>query len=441
VTTAHPPNSPDRTDAPILVVGAGIIGLCSALHLRQATRRRIVVVEAGPIGAGTTPAGAGFVAPWATVLPHLGAEGLALAEYALGYYRDIAASGVDIRYRTNGNIVLFNHQATFDSSVPAIMNGPHRSPDTRVLTPDEVVDLTSGAVDGSRVAGGVLMPRGIQLETGLLLDHLAVLATEAGIELRPHTRVTAVDVAGGRVHGVELAASDGNRNAPASQTLDSDCVVLAAGAWLNSLLGPVGWTLPLLPFVATRFVTADLGIAPTMPTIQAKDFPMWIRESDGGLTWGSTPGCAPAHRLDAGWATFDPEQRLYPHLVDAMLADAAGVAEVFPSLAGAEIVLAIQGMPVYTVDRQFFVGSVPGCAGLWAAGGDNESGVSHAPGIGRLVADLVTGSDSPICDPHSYRLDRFDPSRYPDAEAVGQQFAKTGEGFIADAMHAGAPTR
>jgi len=420
-----------HTLQPIVVVGAGVIGLSTALHLRQQLPdRAIVVVEAGQVGDGTTPAGAGFVAPWATVLPHLGASGLRLADYSLDFYRRLAADGVDLRFRDNGNLVLFNAQDSMDAAVGAITAAPLYSEDNRVLSAREVGELTSGAVDADRVAGAVFMPRGIQIETGPTLAHLAGLATEAGVEIRQRTEVASVRVVDGRLEGLDLRSAGADDVVP----LEADTVVLAVGAWLNEMLRSVGWRLPLLPFVATRFVTEDVGVPATMPTIQAKDFPLWIRESEGGFTWGSTRGCAPAHRLGGDWAAHQPARRHRDDLVEAMAADVDRIAEVFPALAGAETIRVIQGMPVYTVDRQFFAGAVPGCAGLWAVGGDNESGVSHGPGLGRLMADLVAGVEQPICDDALYRLDRFAPDLYPDAEAVGQEFVRTGGGFIAEAM-------
>jgi glycine/D-amino acid oxidase-like deaminating enzyme len=251
------------------------------------------------------------------------------------------------------------------------------------------------------------------------------------VEIRQHTKVESIHVTDGRIDGLAVQTDDGDSVVP----LDADLVVLAVGAWLNPLLQSVGWSLPLLPFLATRVVTEDVGIASTMPTIQAKDFPLWIRESEGGFTWGSIPGCAPAHRLgDSSWLEHDPALRHRDDLIAAMTADIGRVAEVFPALAGAETIRVIQGMPVYTVDRQFFAGPVPGCSGLWAVGGDNESGVSHGPGLGRLMADLVSGTDHPICDATAYRLDRYAPDDYPDAEAVGQEFVILGGNFIAEAM-------
>lgn len=417
--------------SPIVVVGAGVIGLSTALHLRDALPgRRVVVLTAGSVGDGTTPAGAGFVAPWATVLPHLGAPGVVLADYSLDFYRRTeAASGKDLRFRENGNLVLFNRQESMNAAVAVITANDWYSADNQVIDAREVGRLTSGAVDADRVAGAVFMPRGMQFETGLMLAQLAEIARAKGIEVKEQREVTAIQVSDHGIAGVAVRHDDGT-----SSTIASELVVLAVGAWLNDFLEPVGWTLPLLPFVATRFVTDDLGIAPTMPTIQAKDFPLWIRESEGGFTWGSTPGMAPAHRMRENWSRQTPAQRRDDELVEKMSADTRRISEVFPALAHATTIKVIQGMPVYTADRQFFAGSVPGCRGLWAVGGDNESGVSHGPALGRLMSDLITGSANPLCDASGYRLDRFTPEQFPTAEAVGEEFVRQGPSFISEAL-------
>lgn len=408
---------------PIVVVGAGIIGMSAACHLLESQRRDVVVVDAGDVGNGTTPAGAGFVAPWATVLPHLGAAGLELERYSLDFYRDIHRSGGEIAYRANGNIVFYNTAETRKAGVDAILAGPCATPETRVVDAQEIAELTSDAVDAAAIAGGVYMPGGIQIETGAVLDELARRFERDGGRIVRHAIVGSVAVEDSAVLGVELENS----------AIDTDTVVLATGAWLNDLLEPVGWSLPLLPFVATRFVTEDVGVPASMPTLQGKDFPLWIRESEGGFTWGTTPGAAPAHRLAEPAMAFDPRERTRNELIRAQRDDVKRIAEVFPALENATTVRELQGMPVYTVDGQFFVGPVPDCDGLWAVGGDNESGVSHGPGLGRLVADLINGSE-PLIDPRPYRLDRFDPAEYPDAESVGQAFVQRDSGFIAAAM-------
>ncbi|KAA1373081.1 NAD(P)/FAD-dependent oxidoreductase [Aeromicrobium fastidiosum] len=408
--------------SPIVVIGAGITGLSIAHHLLAASDREVVVVDSGDVGNGTTPAGAGFVAEWSTVIPHLGPQAYALQKYSLDFYRGIHESGRDVHFRGNGNIVFFNHEDTLAAGLAAIAAGPCASDRNTVVSAAEIGALTGGAVDASAVAGGVLMPSGIQLETGLAIQHIAEGVEQQGGTILRGVTMESLEIDGGRVVGVNLSTGH----------IATDSVVLAVGAWLNAALAQVDWKLPLVPFVATRFVTEDVGLSPDMPTLQGKDFPLWIRESEGGFTWGSTHGAAPAHRLGGTWNALGKDERWRQDLVDAMAADVDRVAQVFPKLAGAQTIREIQGMPVYSVDGGMFVGEVPNTAGLFAAGGDNESGVSHGPGVGRLLADLVLGRD-PICDPTRFRLDRFDPQEYPDPESVGQHYVRGGVGFIADA--------
>ena len=39
-------------------------------------------------------------------------------------------------------------------------------------------------------------------------------------------------------------------------------------------------------------------------------------------------------------------------------------------------------------------------------GGDNEAGISHGPGLGKMIAELVTTGTTSL-DVSPYRLDRF----------------------------------
>ena len=47
------------------------------------------------------------------------------------------------------------------------------------------------------------------------------------------------------------------------------------------------------------------------------------------------------------------------------------------------------GLPAYTDDGRHLLGSMQGVASFFAVGGDNEAGISHGPGLGRLLAELV----------------------------------------------------
>jgi sarcosine oxidase subunit beta len=58
------------------------------------------------------------------------------------------------------------------------------------------------------------------------------------------------------------------------------------------------------------------------------------------------------------------------------------------------------GAPCFTPDKRGLVGGVGGVDGLYVMGGCNEGGISHGPGWGRLIAELVVAGvpTNPVAD-------------------------------------------
>ena len=77
---------------PVVVIGAGIVGVSAAYHLLTAGARNVTVIDRVEPGEGTTKAGAGFVAKWNEANYDFGPGGLQLQDYALQFYRSLHAS-------------------------------------------------------------------------------------------------------------------------------------------------------------------------------------------------------------------------------------------------------------------------------------------------------------------------------------------------------------
>jgi D-amino-acid dehydrogenase len=58
-----------------------------------------------------------------------------------------------------------------------------------------------------------------------------------------------------------------------------------------------------------------------------------------------------------------------------------------------------------TADSVPFIGRVPGLANVLLAAGHNMLGLSMAPATGKLVAELLSGTD-PHLDPQPYSVER-----------------------------------
>ena len=393
---------------PICVVGAGIIGASTAFHLVESGARDVIVIDAGEPLSGTTPAGAGFVARFgADHNRRIGACTIPLQEYGLAFYRGLHESGADLEFAHNGNVVLARTAAMLDRLADGISRHPQASPGTRLLDADGVAEVMLGAVDPAAVVGGVFMPEGIQLTTARAQQEIITRLDAAGVRFHWGTPATGVRIVDGSVTGVET--DDG--------MIGASTVVFAAGAWNQRLLDSVNRRLPLIPMVATRFVSEPAGLSPFLPTVQCPELSLWLRELRGAFSWGGGFAYRLLSALEEDGLEFGYGRPVSSVLLDAQHAHQENVAEVFPALSGLATAETIQGVPVYTVDGGLYVGEVPGVEGLWAVAGDSESGITHGPGLGKLVTQLIM-DETPFADPTPFRLDRVDPAAYPDEASM-----------------------
>lgn len=396
--------------SPTVVVGAGIIGLSTAWHLAE-LGQRVVVVDSGPAAGGTTTAGAGFVGLWAAGYAWYWNESERdVEQYGIDFYRRLAESGNGpTGYRQNGNVWLTVTDEGRADHIPPFEEHRFRPAGARTLTPAEAADLVPG-LDPAAVTAGFFHPDGIQISAPDTAAALVSALRARGVTFREHTPVTGLEARDGSVTGVRTASGE---------VIDAAKVVLAAGSWTNTLLAPFGRELPTVRVVASRLVTKPFGLPGTLPTLMLPELQgLWIREHRGGLTYGAGSGYEPLFVSGADRRTEPARRPVRPDLLDAMRESMHPiVAKLLPDAASAlgADETATQGVVSMTADRNFIVGAVPEVAGLVVAGGDNESGVTHGPGLGRIAAELSVTGTTTLGD-----ASRYDPARFP-AEAPSEQ--------------------
>jgi sarcosine oxidase, subunit beta len=395
------------SDVEVLVVGAGVLGTSLACHLLGRGAGRVMVLDAATPAAATSGAGAGFVGLWAAgYADFLTAAELELERYSIGYYRGLP----DADCLANGNLFLATTQDGWDRWVATVARHRFAPPDARQLTPAEVAAITGGVVAAGSVLGGVLHPGGIQVSAGRATRALAARVIDAGGQLAMRTRVTGLLSSGSRVTGARTDVGP----------IRARTVVLACGAWSNDLLGDAGWRLPVLRMVATRVISPPSGVPATMPTIMVPDrHGLWLRAHRSGLTWGNGDGYAPSFELDGPvfGSAGQPRPR-HAVLVGRLLAGLGPDLRALIPGHDTSVGWWLQGVPVMTPDRTFLAGPVPGADGLYVIAGDNEMGITHGPGLGKLMAEVIHAGGSHWIDASRYRLDRFEPAAFPDEKAV-----------------------
>jgi len=289
----------------------------------------------------------------------------------------LAETGMDILYRPTGllRVALTEDEERTMRRRAAWQVEAALSPTW--LDPDRARDLEPAL---TRSARGVLSyPQEHQVSGPALVRALLRAATDRGLTLREGVDVTGLQTEADRVIGVRTAG----------ETLLTDAVILAGGAWSGAWSASLRFELPVRPvrgqMVALR--TAGTALRRILYTHGG-----YLVSKPDGLT------CVGATQEEVG---FDSRPT------------AAGVADLLalvprlaPGLADATFSHAWAGLRPATPDRMPIIGRVPGWQNVLVATGHFRNGVLLAPITGELIADLVrTGRPR-------MSLEAFDPGRF-----------------------------
>lgn len=352
--------------AEVIVVGAGVLGAWSALHL---ARRGVDVLLVEALSPGHVRASSG------------------------GESRLIRCGhGDDLQFTRMAQRSLAAWDALSDES------------GRRLLVRTGVAWFAARQDGWEAASAETLRAVGVRFE---------LLAPEAATDLFPslrtddlemvlhepdsgilHARVavqTCVEVA--RRHGLRLLTG---RATPAEggvdvdgTTVHADRVVWACGPWLPDLLGAA---LEPLRFRVTKQDVVFFGAGPEW---SSPPVPGWIDYDSAAYGVGDLDGrgfkCAP----DVEGPDFDPDRGERALSPDNERRAREYLAHRFPALADAPVIGHRTCQYSLTADTSFLIAPHPERKGEWVVGGGSGHAFKHGPVIGEHVADLVTGAAEP----------------------------------------------
>lgn len=322
-------------------------------------------------------------------------EYVALAAEAYEAWHAVEADGGATLVTTTGGLDLFPPGAAIDAD-------PYRASLDACGVPYEWLDAAEirrrwPAFDrGTRVTDGVAGlysdASGI-VPAGPATAELQRLAVAHGAELRGHAPVAAVHP---RPGGVTVVLGDGT-------AIEAAAVVVAADAWTNRLLEPLGAAIPL---VTTR---EQVSYYPPRRDAALDDlavgrFPLWIWMDDPsfyGFPEYGLPGHAKVSE-DCGGAEVDPDTRSFEP--DPAMEHRAG--EFLASLVGDRFGTPQTTTCLYTLtsDRDFVLDRLPDHPSVVVALGAAHA-FKFAAWFGRELAALAAGAARrPELEP--FRFDR-----------------------------------
>lgn len=390
--------------AHVVVIGAGIVGVCVARAL-SLSGHRVTVVERARAASGTSGRGEGNIlvsdkAP--------GAE-LELARLSRRLWpqltrdlrRELPDAFPSTEFEPKGGLVVSTTDAgaaSLDGFAAAQRTAGVRA---EILDRSTARELEPHLTERFTLA--VHYPDDAQIQPVIATEALLASARLLGVEIRTSTAVEGALVdASGRLAGVRV--SDRGEQ----ESIDADHVVVAAGPWSADVSAALGASLPVRPRRGVVLVTTRMPHRIRRKVYDA-DYVGAVGSSADDLQTSSVVESTAAGTVLIGSSReqvgFRDDFRAQ---VVGELARKAMI--LFPFLADASVMRAYSGFRPYMPDHLPVIGEDPRMPGLWHATGHEGAGIGLAPATAAMLTALIDGTSAPI-DPFPFAVSR--PSLAP----------------------------
>jgi sarcosine oxidase subunit beta len=370
--------------ADVIVVGAGANGSSTAFHLAQMGAGKVVVVEQGHLASGASGKSGALVRTSYANEPET-----RLAVESIKYFANWQELvGGDCGFQKIG-LLTFTAPEHRDRLEARVAMHRELGVDAQIISPEAAQEL-----DPSLYVGDVDVveyePDSGYADPNATVYSFARAATARGVEFRLGTRVTRIRTEGDRVTGVETSAGP----------IAAPVVVVAAGAWANSLFAPLGIDLGLVPIEAQVVVFRWAAErSPRHLTYIDNINRSWMRPTDGNCTLiGSEGG-----------VKRSPDPDAYPEMVRAeyVAQCRAALEQRVPSMRQSTMRGNWAGILMFSPDSRPIIDKLPQYEGLFCMTGDSGTSFKTSPAIGKCLAEWVTQGRASTVDLTPFRSTRF----------------------------------
>ena len=371
-----------------VVVGGGITGASVAYHLAKAGWRDVVLLEKDELTSGSTCHAAGLVTQF-NPSPTM----MRFRRYSIELYQELGV------FETVGSLRFASSQDHMMELQRGVSRARGIGLDAELISATEAVRLMP-TITTESLYGAVWMPGDGHLDPHTATHALAAAARELGARVNTNQRVTAISISGS--NAVESVNTDAG-------PIETEVVVVAGGIWgpqIAAMAGAFVVSTPVDHQHAALLAVRGHEMPHDMPCFRDPDNLIYGKAEAGGIVLGGYEANPVARWIDGvPWdhagTSLPPDQARFEPLL-------TGAARRFPFLHDAGIVKLVCHPDAMTPDSNPLVGPVPGVTGLYMAAGLSLNGFGGAGGIGRSLAELITGGDTDL-DLYPYRPWRFGP--------------------------------
>ena len=374
-----------------IIIGGGVIGLSTAYQLARRNSCRIILIEKGTLGSGSSSraAGIGTQLMWSET-------GILARRLGFQIFRELSDEWEDFTFcGQHGCLNLFTPEG-WNSRQDLLPLYDRLDAPYSVLDAKEIHRRWPALTPPSHLIG-LHDPRGGYSEPAEYLSALSRRVRELGVEVYEGEKVEEFLRRGDKVVGVRTS----------THSFEAEHVVSTVHVWSLPLWRELFFRVPIKHFVHQRYLSSPLDTQIDLPPVNADPYFGYVRPAVG-------------NRLLMGVETPDRDEVRVESLSFEMTEVSAEIGtreagqrrlcELLPALQNVEWENSKVGLISFSMDGEPLLGAIRELPGLFVAASFHSGGYSYSAVAGFLMAELVSEGRTRI------DIGAFSPSRFEHSD-------------------------
>jgi sarcosine oxidase subunit beta len=365
--------------ADVVILGGGVIGTSIACQLARKKAGRVVLLEKGQLGEGSTGRCVGGIrTQFSTEINILfSLESLKIFE------RFQEEFGVDPEFKRIGYLFLATTSPEMEVFKENVTLQKRFHIPVELLDGDEIKKRWP-YLRTDDIVGGTFCTRDGYAGPSEVLSGFAAAARRAGVKIHEGLEALGIGTKNGKVECVKIREGK----------ISTGVVVNAAGPHAAAVGAMAGVEIPVRPLRRQIFVTAPFRLAEQGIPLTIDFHRGWYfrQEVDGVLLSGPLDK-EPSFNLNTDY--------------EAMAETVENAMVRVPALEKARIARGWAGLYEISPDHHAILGKVPEVGGFILANGFSGHGFQHSPAVGKVIAELIVDGEAKSIDISSLSIERF----------------------------------
>jgi sarcosine oxidase subunit beta len=366
--------------ADVVIIGGGVIGVSIAYHLAMKRVGRIILLEKGQLGEGSTSRCVGGIRTQFSTEINI----LFSLESIKTFERFEEEFGINPEFKRIGYLFLATTELEMGVFKENIKLQRKLGIPVELLNPNEIkARWPYLRVDD--ILGGTFCPWDGYAGPNEVLSGFVSGAKKAGVGIYEGTEVLGILLSKGKVNGVKTKREE----------ISTPIVVNAGGPFASVIGEMAGVKIPVKPLRRQIFITAPFHLTNQAIPLTIDFHKGWYfrREVDGLLLSGPLDS-EPSFNLGIDY--------------EAMAETSENAIYRVPALERAHIARGWAGLYEISPDHHAILGKVPEVEGFILANGFSGHGFQHSPAVGKVIAELIVEGKPTTIDISPLSIERFE---------------------------------